>query len=56
MMKVEAIVPNGGTHGSPVSPLLRRSVGSATAGLPPGKARLRPRGRTYRTNGKGGSR
>ncbi len=33
---------NGGTHGSPVGPLLRVVDVSATAGLPPGEARLRP--------------
>ncbi len=34
---------HGGTHGSPVSPLLHSSVRPAQLGLSPGKARLRPR-------------
>ena len=41
MIKVEAI-QNGGTHGSPVDPLLHVVDVSAVLGLPPGKARLRP--------------
>jgi hypothetical protein len=36
------VAPNGGTHGSPVDPLLRVVDDSAATGLPPGKARLRP--------------
>jgi hypothetical protein len=36
------VAPNGGTHGSPVDPLLRVVDASAAPGLPPGKARLRP--------------
>jgi len=37
------VVRNGGTHGSPVGPLLHVVDVSAVVGLPPGKARLRPR-------------
>jgi hypothetical protein len=36
------VAQNGGTHGSPVGPLLHAVDASTTAGLPPGKARLRP--------------
>jgi hypothetical protein len=32
----------GGTHGSPTSPLLHRAKPLTLAGLPPGKAGLRP--------------
>jgi hypothetical protein len=42
MTKVEAIVQNGGTHGSRVDPLLRVVDATTVPGLPPGKARLRP--------------
>jgi hypothetical protein len=55
MMTVEAAL-NGGAHGSPVGPLLRRGDVSFAAGLPPGEARLRPRSDADRTNAKGGSR
>jgi hypothetical protein len=34
---------HGGTHGSPVDPLLHRSQAPAQLGLSPGQARLRPR-------------
>ena len=34
--------PNGGTHGSPVGPLLHVVAALADPGLPPGEARLRP--------------
>jgi hypothetical protein len=49
MTKVEAIAPNGGTHGSPVGPLLRVVDARRASGLPPGKARLRPRNVSDRT-------
>jgi hypothetical protein len=52
MIKVEAI-QNGGTHGSPVDPLLHVVDVSAVLGLPPGKARLRPRIGSDRTCAKG---
>jgi hypothetical protein len=43
MTKVEAFAQNGGTHGSPVSPLLHVVDATCVPGLPPGEARLRPR-------------
>ena len=33
---------NGGTHGSPVGPLLLLADAPIVVGLPPGEARLRP--------------
>ena len=36
------VAQNGGTHGSPVDPLLHTVDASTAAGLPPGEARLRP--------------
>jgi len=36
------VARNGGTHGSPVGPLLRVVDAVTETGLPPGQARLRP--------------
>jgi hypothetical protein len=44
MIAAPAPVRHGGNHVSPVSPLLSRNATQPELGLPPGKARLRPRG------------
>jgi hypothetical protein len=36
------VAGNGGTHGSPVGPLLHHKPTPAALWLPPGKVRLRP--------------
>jgi hypothetical protein len=36
------VARNGGTHGSPIDPLLRHKPTPAAVWLPPGKGRLRP--------------